>query len=143
MPVIKKTFVQKNIVNSTKSSNFFYSSVLALLLLIMGAGSASAVTYTATQSGNWNAASTWGGAGYPQAGDDAVVNQNYTITLTDNASCRNLTFGGNPGIIALGLYDLSIGGNLTLTCTVGTFTTSTGYVVLNGTSNHLNYYRKF
>ena len=138
LPVVKRTFVQKNIVNSSKSSNFFYSSVLALLFLMVGTGSVSAVTYTATQSGNWNASSTWGGSGYPQAGDDAVVNQNYTITLTDNASCRNLTFGGNPGVIALGLYDLSLGGDLTLTCTAGTFTTSTGYIVLNGTSQTIN-----
>jgi len=138
MPVIKRTFVQKNIVNSTKPSNFFYSSVLVLLLLLVGVGSACAATYTANKTGIWNSASTWGGSGYPQAGDDAVINQNYTVTLTADAACTNLSFGGNAGVIALGSNNLSISGNLTFPCNAGTFTTSTGYVVLNGTSQTIN-----
>ena len=132
--MVKRAFVPKNIVHPTKSSNFFYSSVLALLLLVVGVGSASGATYTATQSGSWNSASTWGGAGYPQAGDNAVINQNYTVSLAADAACTNLTFGGNAGVIALGSNNLSISGNLTFVCNPGTFTTSTGYLILNGTS---------
>ena len=60
IPVVKRTFVQKNIVNSTKSSNFFYTSALALLFLMIGVGSASGATYfSVVTGGNWNTAATW------------------------------------------------------------------------------------
>lgn len=120
----------------TKNSIILFATCL---LLLLGAGRASAATtYTATQSGNWNAVSTWGGSGYPQAGDNAIINQNYTVTLTTAAACTNLSFGGNAGVIVLGSNNLSISGNLTLICNAGTFTTTTGYVIFNGTSQSIN-----
>ena len=53
MLMVKLTFVQKNIVNSAKSSNFFYSSVLALVLLMVGVD---AVTGQITQVGTTKSA---------------------------------------------------------------------------------------
>jgi len=108
--------------------------IIGLLVVVQTVFAAS---YTATQSGNWNATSTWGGSGYPQAGDDATINQGYTITLTADAACANLTHSNN-GVLALGAYNLSVSGNLTFNCNVGTFTASSGYVILNGTSQAMS-----
>ena len=100
-------------------------------------GSMNGATYTATQSGNWNSSSTWGGAGTPTAADNVIINQAFTITLTANAACTNLE-NSNTGRIAMGIYNLSASGNLTFNCNSGTFTTTTGYLILNGTTQTIN-----
>jgi hypothetical protein len=52
--------------------------ILALLLPASLWGTA----YTATQSGNWNQAATWGGAGVPVNGDTFTIGA-YTVTVSD------------------------------------------------------------
>lgn len=92
-----------------------------------------ATSYTANQNGNWSNSVIWTPNGVPAAGDDVIINNGYTITLTADAACANLTHS-NSSVLALGAYNLSVSGNLTFNCSVGTFTASTGYVILNGTS---------
>ncbi|MGB8492681.1 MAG: hypothetical protein WCE64_16625, partial [Bacteroidales bacterium] len=52
-------------------------------------------------TGNWNSTSTWSGtsggasgASVPVAGDNVFIERGYTITVTVNAACSNLTFTG-------------------------------------------------
>jgi hypothetical protein len=94
---------------------------------------AHATSYTAMQSGNWNANSTWGGSGYPQAGDDANLSNGFTITLTAAAACTNINSGSGSSL-SLGSNNLTITGNFTSNCNSVTITSSGGYIVFNGTS---------
>ena len=48
-------------------------------------------TYTSIQSGNWNDTATWGGGGYPQAADNAVIATGHTVTVNVNSVCTDLT----------------------------------------------------
>ena len=83
-----------------KSSNFAYSFVLALMLLVMGVGSVKGATYfSVVTGGNWNAASTWsgtsgggGGAGVPVAGDAVTIEGGHNVVVTANAACSSITF---------------------------------------------------
>src|SRR5947209_9959435 len=52
-----------------------------------------ATSYTASPSGNWSSASTWGGAGVPGAGDTATVTS-WTVTLDVPVSVATLTVNG-------------------------------------------------
>jgi len=108
---------------------------LMSLLPIMSYGA----TYTATQSGNWNNTATWGGAGIPGASDDVNNTQGKTITLTSDATCKNLILGNWGGeVIALGSNNLSVSGNLSFNCSMGTITASSGYLILNGTAQTIS-----
>jgi len=121
IPVIKRTFVQNSNVCPTKSSNFFYSSVLALLLLVVGVGSVSGVTKTwSGGNGNWNTPASWSPSGVPANTDDVVINSTGTVTLNVNAICNNFTL--NAGTFRLNnatSYTLTINGNYSQTS--GTF----------------------
>ena len=91
-----------------------------------------AVSYTATQNGNWNASSTWGGSGVPSASDDAALG-NFTVTLTADAACNNITTASSWGLI-MGSYNLTVSGNFTSGCNAGTVTATSGYLIFNGTT---------
>jgi len=136
MPVIKRFLVQRNNVRINKFSNLFYSSILVLLFLTIGTGSVNAANFTAVKNGNWNVASTWGGATVPTATDNVNIG-NYTITLTADAACTNFTSASGWGI-ALGANNLSVSGSFTFGCNVGSITATTGYIILNGTSQTIN-----
>ena len=50
-------------------------------------------------TGNWNSTSTWSassggasGASFPVAGDNVFLENGYTVTVTANAACSNITF---------------------------------------------------
>src|ERR1043165_3058864 len=66
-------------------------------IFVATAGSLSATTFTASQSGNWSSASTWGGAGVPGAGDTATVGTPWTVTVDVAVTVANLTL--NTGTI--------------------------------------------
>src|ERR1051326_8432522 len=55
-----------------------------------------AATFTASQSGNWSSASTWGGAGVPGSGDTATI-PGFTVTLDVNVTVATLAL--NSGTI--------------------------------------------
>jgi hypothetical protein len=52
------------------------------LALILFATLAHSTTYTSSQNGNWNLSSTWGGAGTPGDGDNAIIGHAVTITAS-------------------------------------------------------------
>ena len=96
---------------------------LMSLLPMVGYGA----TFTATKSGNWNDATVWGGT-VPTAADNVNIG-NYTVTLTANAACTNFTTGSG-WTFALGANNLSVSGDFTFNCTVGTISATTGYSCL-------------
>src|SRR5205085_10778356 len=67
---------------------------LIVLLVLAATAQLSAATFTATQSGNWSSASTWGGAGVPGAGDTATVNGGHVVTLDVPVTVATLTLSG-------------------------------------------------
>src|ERR1043165_3692053 len=68
-----------------------------LLMLVLQSGTALvAATRTTSQSGNWSATTTWGGNPAPVAGDDAIVNGGFTVTVDlPNAACLSIQLGGS------------------------------------------------
>ena len=81
-------------------------------------------------SGSWNSTSKWSatsggasGASVPTASDNAIFDANsaaahYTVTVTDNATCADLTFTPEP---ANGVTQFSVGNGFVI---AGTFSTS-------------------
>jgi fibronectin-binding autotransporter adhesin len=81
-------------------------------------------------TGSWNSTSKWSatsggasGASVPTSSDNAIFDANsaaahYTVTVTDNATCANLTFTPEP---IDGVTQFSVGNNFVV---AGTFSTS-------------------
>jgi len=99
-------------------------------------------TYYAIANGNWTDNTTWSltsggsavGAGiYPTSTDNVDFGQK-TVTLTANAACSNLENYGGTGTFALGNYNVSVSGNITIDPAAPTFTSTGGYIILNGTT---------
>jgi len=67
---------------------------LGIFALGLFASHANAITYTATQSGNWSSALTWGGAGSPGnnigAVDNVVIPVGITVTLDMDVTVNSL-----------------------------------------------------
>lgn len=61
------------------------------LFLLFPVSVAHATAYTSTQSGNWNTASTWGGAGVPGNNDTITVIDGTTVTVTDDRTVGTST----------------------------------------------------
>lgn len=53
-----------------------------------------AADYTATQTGNWTDAGTWGNAGVPGATDN-VNTAGFEIIISADAACANLTYANS------------------------------------------------
>lgn len=110
-------------------------------LFSFGSGS----PFTSVQTGgngNWNDGLTWGntsnnvaGVDYPAAGDVVTIGNGRTITLTAAAACGNITLGswGSEQLV-LGTYNLSISGNISKVSNFTSISASSGYVIMNGTS---------
>lgn len=96
--------------------------------------------YTAIAAGgNWNSAATWGGAGFPVAGDTALITAATTGTVTVNvaSACAVLNCTGSLGTLAFNATltvtgGVTLGGTITanasgrLTCTGSQTLTSNG-----------------
>ncbi len=85
----------------SKIFNFKYL-VLSFILFINFINNVNASTYYSIASGNWTSSSSWsltsGGSaissGYPGAGDDVIIEGNYTITISnDGNAANNITLG--------------------------------------------------
>jgi hypothetical protein len=72
-----------------------------------------ATAYTSSQAGDWDTASTWGGAGVPNfaLGDTVLISGNYVVTKTGNLT---ITGGGSVTIKNATLATLAVNGNLTI-----------------------------
>ena len=73
--------------------------------------------YTATGTGNWSNPGTWGGAGFPQAGDAATISSAVTVTVDVASACTNLTISAgtvtqNASLTVSGIYSQT-GGTFT------------------------------
>jgi hypothetical protein len=91
-----------------------------------------AATRTASQTGNWNATSTWGGSSFPVSGDTVIINGNYTITINvSGAACNSLVVGAASGN---GISTLSFNSGSSLTVsgnvTIGNSTTKKGVITM-------------
>ena len=94
----------------------------------------------AVASGNFNATSTWAttaagspGASVPVSGDNAISN-NFTVTITADATCDNITNGTTYGGTAGGGFVLNNGITLTVLSSVLTGGTG-GTLRLSGTNS--------
>ena len=136
MPVIKRTFVQKNIANPTKFFNLFYSSVLALLLLMVGVGSVNATTYYSWTNVAPNSTASWwtgtnGTGGQPtnfgNAADVFIVQKNNTMALNGDWTVAGSVQISNGCTLTIGAYNLTISGTTTVgggtsgTLTIGSY----------------------
>jgi hypothetical protein len=112
---------------------------LILILVFVFAGAAQATSYTASSGGgNWNSASTWGGSGYPVAGDTANITSAMTGTVTVNApsACAVLNCSGMGGTLTnSGSQTLTVTGNITLGGTITQAASTTFTLKLTGTSS--------
>ncbi|MCE4566171.1 HYR domain-containing protein [Maribellus sp. CM-23] len=73
--------------------------------------SAMAGTITAIASGNWNDPNTWDLGRVPLADDDVVIPSTFTVTLTDNAVCQDITINGVLNYFNNGAYTLQVSGD--------------------------------
>ncbi len=108
--------------------------ILLTLLFCLMASNCYGATYTAIAAGgNWNNVATWGGGGYPVAGDTANIDATMTgtVTINTNSACAVLNCTGNGGTLAFGNYTLTCTGNVTIG---GTITAGTGGLTITGTS---------
>ncbi|MDP4278392.1 MAG: hypothetical protein Q8914_12275, partial [Bacteroidota bacterium] len=96
---------------------------IAGLLLLVGTDTADAKTYYCRYSGNWNSGSTWStrsGGGkannYPKAGDDAIIERGWTVTVTTGSNCTSLTIGNDTGdgTLAFSNASLTVSGTIQL-----------------------------
>jgi hypothetical protein len=77
--------------------------------------------YTLAATGNWNSAATWGGAGFPIAGDTANITGGFTLTVNVASACAIVDFTGFTGTLTVN-NTLTVTGNITF---VNGFTTNT------------------
>ena len=72
---------------------------------------------TASQTGNWNNTTTWGGLSAPVAGDNVTIAAGYTVTVTADAACSAVQLGvssGGDGTVAFNAtYSLTVTGVIT------------------------------
>jgi hypothetical protein len=91
-------------------------------------------SYTSTGSGIWDNVATWGGGGFPVAGDSATIANTHTVTLDSDEQCDDLDVQAG-GTLALATHRLIHTGNVTF----GTTSDVTGSGELrsqtDGTSN--------
>lgn len=109
---------------------------IAICAFLLLATSAFAATYTSTQSGDWNQTATWGGAGTPGSGDDAIITRNHVVTVTGAEVALSVTIDSTAGNKML---VIDSGGSLLVELAVGNAITvnapspgSTNIVRLNG-----------
>ena len=85
-----------------------------VLVLLVSCVAAFPASYTSSQSGNWNQASTWGGAGVPGAGDTCTIS-NVTVTLSDSRTVGTDVGGSTAcSVTGTGALTIASGGNLSL-----------------------------
>lgn len=149
---MKKLYTTAKFINKEKTANISDSktqlakpkqkftpllSILALLLLYCVG--ANATTYYSIATGNWNANTTWSltsggsavGSGiYPIAGDNAIIQGGFTVTLSTNGTCASVQVGGT------GTGILIFGSTSSLTFTTGNVTVNSGSKITSTTNGN-------
>ncbi|MEO0082613.1 MAG: hypothetical protein ABIL25_10075, partial [candidate division WOR-3 bacterium] len=106
---------------------------ISLLVLVMLAGSALAVTYYSTNGGgNWSDASKWSPSGVPNSNtDDVVIQSGHPITLNGSYSIRHVTINSGATFTVSSAVYLYIYGDWTNN---GTATWTNGYADFRGSA---------
>ena len=91
--------------------------------------SAQAGTITAKANGPWNDIKTWDLGIIPAFDDDVIIPNGFTVNITAQAECNNLTIASGGSLINSGTNALSVYGNWT---NDGTFNAGTGTVAFKG-----------
>jgi hypothetical protein len=107
---------------------YFSITLLTFVLILFLGMDLFAVTKTSSQSGNWSAASTWGGDPRPVAGDDVIINGGFTVTVDiPNAACLSIQLGGSALNTGTGTLSFTSGSQVTVSgaLNVGPFNSNT------------------
>ena len=81
MPKKTPNAIDDNFSPTPTTSKLSKNLIIALLVMVVGVGSVSGATKTATVTGNWNNTATWGGTLVPVANDVVIINTGITVTL--------------------------------------------------------------
>ena len=98
----------------TKLEKAVVHPVWFLATIIFAAGTmqcrAATVTWANTNGGDWNVATNWSPAQVPVSGDDVIITNSgtYTITNASNVTLDNLILGGTNGMQALNISSLTL-----------------------------------
>ena len=68
--------------------------LLGSLVVVFTSENGAGLTFSTTESGNWNHAAVWGGAGVPGATHTAIINPGHEVSLVVDESVKNLYVGG-------------------------------------------------
>ena len=83
-----------------------------MLFCLTGGGIAESatITWANTNGGDWNIATNWSPAQVPVSGDDVIITNSgtYTVTNSSSATLGHLTLGGTNGIQTLTLSSLTL-----------------------------------
>lgn len=71
-------------------------------------------TYTQIQAGDWNTNATWGISGHPVAGDIAIMNSTFNMTIGSTAACATLNMTGYSGTMTGSTFVLTVSAATTL-----------------------------
>ncbi|GAB1451510.1 hypothetical protein MASR2M47_15660 [Draconibacterium sp.] len=88
-----------------------------------------AVITSTTTGGNWNVGTSWAGGAIPLPGDDVIILNGATISLTGSQICNDITINGT---LNCGGNTLQVNGSW---ANNGAFNAGTGTVEFAGTSN--------
>ena len=104
----------------TKPNMHEQLAVLSFGLLAILQSHAAPVVWTNTSGGNWNVAANWSPPQVPGTGDNAIITNNgtYTVTLDTSPTLASLTLGGASGVQMLAVNGYAL--TLDALSTVGT-----------------------
>ena len=70
------------------------SFLLSVSVLYLASDTGAGLTFSTTESGNWNHAPVWGGAGVPGQDDTAIINTGHEVSLTYHDDVGSLYLDG-------------------------------------------------
>lgn len=118
LPVDEKSsaFTSYTNFNNTNSLlRIILVSFIATIFLILTGFEAAAGTITSAATGNWNSTSTWSGGVVPGAGDDVIIINGNTVTVTADVTCNSLKIQSTTG--SASTEGLIVNNTITLTIT--------------------------